>query len=229
MQHSIELAVLDISGTTVKDKGEITAAFAKAFTVKGHTIPEEKIAAVMGYKKTDAIQRLLEEFAEDKSVISKEYIDEIHRHFIDDLVNYYKNSGELEAMPYAEELFKFLKSNNIKVGLDTGFFSNITNVIIDRLDWLKNGQIDFVISSDEATAGRPHPYMIQELMKRANVSDSKKVIKVGDTAVDIKEGRSAECLLTIAVATGKSYTRHQLELYQPDYIIDSLQELPSLL
>jgi len=229
MQHSIELAVLDISGTTVKDKGEITAAFAKAFTVKGHTIPEEKIAAVMGYKKTDAIQRLLEEFAEDKSVISKEYIDEIHRHFIDDLINYYKNSNELAAMPYAEETFEFLRNNNIKIGLDTGFFSDITNVIIDKLGWLKNGLVDFVISSDEAAGGRPHPYMIQELMKRANVSDTKKVIKVGDTAVDIREGQSAECLLTIGVTTGRSYTREQLELYKPDHIIDSLEQLPALL
>ena len=66
-------------------------------------------------------------------------------------------------------------------------------------------------------------------MKRTNVTDSKKVIKIGDTEVDIKEGRNAECLLTIAVTTGKSYTKEQLELYKPDYIIDSLQELPALL
>jgi hypothetical protein len=39
----------------------------------------------MGYKKTDAIQTLLEEFAEDKSVINKNYIDEMHQHFTDNL------------------------------------------------------------------------------------------------------------------------------------------------
>ena len=71
MKHSIQLAVFDISGTTVKDKGEITTAFEKTFQQKGYTIPKEKIAAVMGYKKTDAIQTLLEEFAEDKSVINQ--------------------------------------------------------------------------------------------------------------------------------------------------------------
>ncbi len=229
MQHPIELAVLDISGTTVKDKGEITAAFAKAFELEGYKIPEEKIAAVMGYKKTDAIKTLLEEFAEDKSVINEEYINLIHQNFIDDLIDYYKNSGQLEAMPYSEDTFEFLRKNNIKIGLDTGFFSDITNVIIEELGWLKNGLVDFVISSDEAAAGRPYPYMIQELMKRANITDPKKVIKVGDTEVDIKEGRNAQCLLTIAVTTGKSYTKEQLELYKPDYIIDSLRELPDLL
>lgn len=229
MKHSIELAVLDMSGTTVKDKGEITEAFRKTFEDKGYAIPEEKIAAVMGYKKTDAIKTLLEEFAEDKTVINETYINEMHQDFIDILIDYYKNSGKLEAMPYAEDTFEFFRKHNIKIGLDTGFFSDITNVIIERLGWLKNGLIDHVISSDETAAGRPYPYMIQELMKRTNVTDSKKVIKIGDTEVDIKEGRNAQCLLTIAVTTGKSYTKKQLELYKPDYIIDSLQELPALL
>lgn len=229
MKHKIELAVLDMSGTTVKDKGEITEAFRKAFEDKGYAIPEEKIAAVMGYKKTDAIKTLLEEFAEDKTVINETYINELHRDFIDSLIGYYKNSGELEAMPYAEDTFEFFRKNNIKIGLDTGFFSDITNVIIERLGWIKNGLIDHVISSDEAAAGRPYPFMIQELMKRTNVTDPKKVIKIGDTEVDIKEGRNAQCLLTIAVTTGKSYTKEQLELYKPDFIIDSLQELPALL
>jgi phosphonatase-like hydrolase len=229
MKHAIELVVLDMSGTTVKDKGEITEAFAKTFSEKGYTISSEKIAAVMGYKKTDAIRTLLEEFAPDKSVITEDHINQMHEFFIDNMIDYYKNSGELEAMPYAEETFSFLKNNNIKIGLDTGFFSNITNVIIEQLGWLKNGLIDFVVSSDEVAEGRPQPFMIQELMHRANVTDTKKVIKIGDTEVDIKEGRNAHCLFTMAVTTGKSFTREQLELYQPDYVIDSLKELPALL
>jgi phosphonatase-like hydrolase len=229
MKHAIELVVFDMSGTTVKDKGEITEAFAKTFNEKGYTISSEKIAAVMGYKKTDAIRTLLEEFARDKSVITENYINQMHDFFIDNMIDYYKNSGKLEAMPYAEETFSFLKNNNIKIGLDTGFFSNITNIIIEQLGWLKNRLIDFVISSDEVAEGRPQPFMIQELMHRANVADPKKVIKIGDTEVDIKEGRNAHCLFTIAVTTGKSYTREQLELHQPDYVIDSLKELPDLL
>lgn len=228
MKHNIELAVFDISGTTVKDKGEITAAFEKTFQQKGYSIPKQKIAAVMGYKKTDAIQTLLEEFAPDKSVINKDYINAMHDFFVENMINYYATTTELEPLPYVLETFKFLKDNNIKIGLDTGFFSAITNVVVDRLGWLKNNLIDFVISSDEAKEGRPQPYMIQQLMKRANVSDTKKVIKVGDTEVDVREGRNADCLFTIAVTTG-AYTRENLALHQPDFIIDSMKELAGLL
>ncbi len=228
MQHSIELAVFDISGTTVKDKGEITEAFEKTFQQKGYNIPKEKIAAVMGYKKTDAIQTLLEEFAEDKSVINTDYINAMHDFFIKNMIEYYSTTNQLEPLPYVLNTFQFLKENNVKIGLDTGFFSDITNVVIDRLGWLKNNVVDFVISSNEAKEGRPQPYMIQELMKRANVTDPKKVIKVGDTEVDVREGINANCLFSIAVTTG-AYTREQLALHNPDFIIDSLQELPALL
>ncbi|MEP6684379.1 MAG: HAD hydrolase-like protein [Parafilimonas sp.] len=228
MKHSIALIVFDISGTTVKDNGEITAAFEKTFQQKEYTIPKEKIAAVMGYKKTDAILKLLEEFAEDKSVINEKYINEMHDFFIENMINYYTTSTELEPLPYVMQTFQFLKNNNIKIGLDTGFFSDITNVVVDRLGWLKNNVIDFVISSNEVKEGRPQPFMIQELMKRANVTDSKKVIKVGDTEVDVREGRNAGCLFSIAVTTG-AYTKEQLQLHQPDFIIDSMQQLRGLL
>lgn len=228
MQHSIELAVFDISGTTVKDKGEITNAFEETFRQKGYNIPKEKIAAVMGYKKTDAIKTLLIEFAEDKSVISENYIDDMHGFFIDNMIDYYATTRALETLPYAVETFEYLKSNNVKIGLDTGFFSDITNVVIDRLGWLKNNLIDFVISSNQVKEGRPQPYMIYELMNRADVNDPKKVIKVGDTEVDVREGINANCLYSIAVTTG-AYSREKLALYHPDFIIESLRELPGLL
>lgn len=228
MKHNIQLAVFDISGTTVKDNGEITEAFQNTFKQKGYNITADKIAAVMGYKKTDAIQTLLQEFAEDKSVINESYINEMHAYFIKEMIDYYKTTNDLKALPYVEETFDFLKKNNVKIGLDTGFYNDITDVVVERLGWLKNKMVDYVISSNQAKEGRPQPYMIQELMKQANVSDPKKVIKTGDTEVDINEGRNADCLFSIAVTTG-AYKKEELVLHHPDFIIDSMQQLPALL
>ncbi len=228
MKYNIKLAVFDISGTTVKDNGEITEAFQNTFQQKGFNIPAEKIAAVMGYKKTDAIRNLLEIFSTDKSVISEAYINEMHANFIADMISYYKTTNDLKPLPNVEETFDFLKKNNVKIGLDTGFFNDITDVVVERLGWLKNKMIDFVISSNQVQEGRPQPYMIQELMKRANVSDPKTVIKTGDTEVDINEGRNADCLFSIAVTTG-AYKREELVLRRPDFIIDSMRELQDLL
>jgi phosphoglycolate phosphatase-like HAD superfamily hydrolase len=70
--------------------------------------------------------------------------------------------------------------------------------------------------------------MIQAIMQQFGISDASKVVKVGDTEVDILEGRSAGCGMVIAVTTG-AYTQEQLTIYEPDFIIDSLQELPELI
>jgi len=50
------------------------------------------------------------------------------------------------------------------------------------------------------------------------------VLKVGDTEVDVEEGRSSACGKVVSVTTG-AYTREQLQSYGPDFIIDDLREL----
>lgn len=99
---------------------------------------------------------------------------------------------------------------------------------MERLQWLQQGLVDDYIASDEVEEGRPGPYMIQTLMKRAGLNDPKQVIKIGDTEVDVNEGRNADCALVIAVTTG-AFSKEQLEPYSPDYIIDDLSELPALI
>lgn len=93
-----------------------------------------------------------------------------------------------------------------------------------KLSWKNNPLIDATICSDEVPQGRPAPFMIQTLMEQLGVDDASKIVKVGDTEVDVLEGRNAACGLVVSVTTG-AYTRNQLETYHPDHIIDSLSEL----
>ena len=88
--------------------------------------------------------------------------------------------------------------------------------------------IDEYIASDEVEKGRPEPFMIQELMQRTGIEDPKEVVKIGDTEVDINEGRNAGCVLVVAVTTG-AFSKEQLEEYNPDYILDDLSQLPALI
>ncbi|MEP6845197.1 MAG: HAD-IA family hydrolase [Panacibacter sp.] len=228
MNNSIKLVVFDIAGTTVKDNGEIATAFHDAMKEKGYDIPHEKIYPLMGYKKTEAIRMILQEYESDVAGITAEYINYIHDRFVELMVEYYTHTDQLQPLPHAEEMFAWLRARGIKVGLDTGFSTQITNVIIDRLGWLKDGKVDYVICSNEVPAGRPHPYMIQKMMEAAGIADPKQVIKIGDTEVDINEGKNAGCLYSIAITTG-AFTREALQPYTPDFIIDDLQELVEII
>jgi phosphonatase-like hydrolase len=178
----------------------------------------------MGFRKMDAIAQLLEKFAPDQKD-EEVLIDRIHTHFIDKMIEFYRSDETLAPLPHVEPVFTSLKRLGIKIALNTGFTRSITDTILHRLRWDdRSPLIDQVICSDEVARGRPHPDMIQALMDKLGVESAARVVKVGDTEVDVEEGRNAGCGKVVSVTTG-AYTREQLQPYQPDFIIDDLAEL----
>lgn len=221
----IKLAVFDIAGTTVEDNNAVATAFRKAFELYGYTVSDEEVKPLMGYKKPVAIKMMLEKMGMDADEV---LVDDIYREFEIEMMDHYENSPNIKPMPGAEEVLSQLKEKGIAITLNTGFSKKIADTIMERLQWLQQGLVDDYIASDEVEEGRPGPYMIQTLMKRAGLNDPKQVIKIGDTEVDVNEGRNADCALVIAVTTG-AFSKEQLEPYSPDYIIDDLSELPALI
>lgn len=222
---SLRLAVFDIAGTTIADNSAVAKAFCKAFDMYGYKISEKEIAPLMGYKKPVAIRTMLESIGVDAS---ENLVDDIHREFEIEMVDLYEYSPDVKAMPGAESMFLKLKEKGIRVALNTGFSRVIADTILSRMQWKERGLVDDWIASNEVEQGRPHAFMIQTLMERAGIDDPKEVVKIGDTEVDVNEGRNAGCALVIAVTTG-AFDRANLEPYAPDYIIDSLDELPALI
>jgi phosphonatase-like hydrolase len=221
MQKAFQLAVFDIAGTTVKDRDYVAIAFIEAFQHYGIDLQVKEISPLMGFKKTEAIEKVL---FEKKVVYSLNMIEDIHNHFVNAMVSFYTNAHEVEPLPGAEEIFSFLHEQGIHVVLNSGFPKVVVDAIVDRLGWMEKGLIDGYIASDEVEMGRPYPIMIHQLMKQFGVESPAAVMKIGDTMVDIQEGRMAACGLVLAVTTG-AYTRSQLAEYTPDHILDSLDEI----
>ncbi len=222
---SIKLVVCDIAGTTVVDKDFVSVAFIEAFLEEGIDLDPLEIKPLMGFKKTEAIMQVLNN-------IGMEYNDtvvmRIHDNFERIMIRFYSNSNEVEGLPGVEEFFDFCRENGTLVALNSGFPRKIVDVIMDRMGWVENGQVALTIASDEVAAGRPSPLMIQQLMEKLGIQNSSEVLKVGDTMVDIQEGRNAECGKVIGITTG-TYSREQLEVYAPDHIIDNLLDLKRFL
>ena len=178
-----------------------------------------------GLKKTSAIKIILEKLGVDAI---DSLIEKIHEDFISSITCYYRTSPDVIVAPGAEEMFIWLKEKEIRVTLNTGFSKEVADAIVDRFQWMQRGLIDEYISSDEVREGRPRPFMIQQLMKNAEIKNTNEVAKIGDTVVDIEEGRNAGCGLVIGITTG-ALSRKQLELSNPDYVIDRLSELKTLI
>lgn len=226
--QKIQLVVFDMAGTTVADKGNVATAFMEACRMHGHDVATEDVNSVMGFRKKDAIRMLLERRMSRRKEDIEQEIENIHESFLSNMISFYQNDPDLHPLPYAESVFGTLKKQGIRVALNTGFTKGITDTILSRLGWNTNVMIDHVISSDEVPEGRPHPYMIRSIMEALGIKDAALVAKVGDTQVDIEEGRNAGCGLVISVTTG-AYTREQLENFKPDHIIDTLKDVPAII
>ncbi|MEH6422233.1 HAD family hydrolase [Pseudomonas sp. CGJS7] len=214
------LALFDIAGTTVSDPGFVAQAFVGAMSAAGHPIDHEACRPLMGYPKPLAIARLLGERADEATVQA------IHQDFVQRMLVCYREWPGIEPLPGAESTFALLRANGIKVALNTGFSRDIADAIVERLGWAE--RIDALIASDEVAEGRPAPHMARALMQRFSIDDPAQLVKIGDTEVDIGEGRSAQAGLVVSITTG-AFSRAELEPYRPDRIIDSLFELPALL
>lgn len=89
-------------------------------------------------------------------------------------------------------------------------------------------QIDALITSDDVVNGRPNPDMIQMAMAKFGITDPAQVLKAGDSEIDIMEGKNSGCAITVGVLSG-AQNREQLEVANPDYILNNVMEIESIL
>ncbi|WP_031530623.1 HAD-IA family hydrolase [Dyadobacter crusticola] len=222
----IELVVFDMAGTTVRDKNFVGIAFQEAMKSQGYDISIQDINPLMGYEKPLAIRMMLEVQESDQTKITEELIGQIHTRFVDEMIRFYSTTQELAPLPNVEETFKTLRSEGIKIALNTGFSRDIAEVIVERLGWAK--KIDMLVASDEVQSGRPFPDMINKIISELNITSAAQVAKVGDTEVDINEGINAGCKYVIGVTTG-AFTREELLPYNPTHVIDDIADVVKII
>jgi phosphonatase-like hydrolase len=234
----IKLVVFDMAGTTIKDNKEVESCFSQACSQTGLLVSEDRILALQGYSKIEVFRKLWDEKIGTEHPEYEENVFTSYDYFCDVLEFHYKNSPIAPTI-FCLETFKYLRENNIKIALTTGFYRNVSNIILEKLGWL-NGLnkdylnvsntaiIDFSICSDEVFSGRPEPFMIFKAMKMFGISDPSEVINVGDTPVDLESGRNAKVGFNLAIING-THTREQLQDFENDGLLNNISELKNFI
>ena len=93
------------------------------------------------------------------------------------------------------------------------------------MGWVVGKEYDVLVTASDVECGRPNPDMILLAMQLSGITDAGCVAKVGDSAIDILEGKNAGCGFTAGVTSG-AQTREQLETAEPDLVVDALHQLP---
>ncbi len=227
-----------MAGTTVQDKKEVETCFARACAETGLNVSGERILALQGYSKIEVFKLLWEEKIGQTHPEYEENVVYSYDYFRMILEDHYR-SHDIFPTEGCLEIFDFLRRNNIKIALTTGFYRKVTNIILEKLGWLEGLEYNYVntsgkaiidvsIASDEVNKGRPEPYMIQKAMKLMGISDPFDVINIGDTPSDLKSGIRAGCRLSLGVTNG-THTREQLKFLRNDGLLGSLQEMKAII
>lgn len=223
-----QLIVFDLAGTTVKDNRDVHRVLQSAMRKHGVEISMKDANDVMGIPKPVAIHDLLMLRYSGVEPVTKEWVNKIHHDFVGEMVEFYKTDASVEEKPFVSDTFRKLKSKGLKIAVNTGFDRLITDALLARLEWRENQLIDYSVTSDEVKHGRPYPDMILKLMADAQVKEHKKVIKVGDTSSDVKEGQNAGCGMVVGVTSG-AFTAEELERDEPDFLIHDVNEILDLI
>ena len=222
---AIELVIFDMAGTTVNDEDGVNRSVRAALEHVGISVTRDAVNQVMGIPKPIALTKLIEDSPKPELIAQ---LDAIHDDFVRRMIRFYQSDPSVHEIAGAGETFRKLRAAGIKVALDTGFTRNIVDVLLERLGWKGGGVLDATVTSDEVPRGRPHPDMIQKLMRDLGVSDASRVAKVGDTPSDLEEGQAAGCGMVIGVTQG-SHTAEQLKPHKHTHLVGTVVEVPALL
>lgn len=256
MTTQIEGVIFDWAGTTV-DFGCFAPVnvFLTVFKNADVEATLEEAREPMGMLKIDHIRTMLQ-----MPRIDAKWQEVYGRPFTEEDVNSLYEQFESQLMlslaeyttPIKDvlETVEWLRTNNIKIGSTTGYTKEMMEVVVPEAK-KKGYSPDYLVTpTDLANFGRPYPYMIFENMRHLQLSNVKKVVKVGDTASDIKEALHAG-VWAVGVIIGSSemgvsekeyqqltidqqqqlieITRRKFESYGAHYTIETMQELPQII
>ncbi|MEM8896065.1 MAG: HAD hydrolase-like protein [Bacteroidota bacterium] len=221
----IRAVVFDMAGTTI-DEGDIVYQSVKnALRLFGFEFSLDQVTLeIGGMSKREGIEKLLNEYYPGRS--SEILVAKIFNAFIHGLEERYTTDTSIVEMPGASALFTWLKSEGIKVALNTGYSRSTVDILVNRMNWSQKNLIDFTIASDEVERGRPEPFMINEITSVFEIEPAN-IAKVGDTISDINEGHNAGCAVVVGITSPK-YDRDALLGIGATHTIEHLSELKAL-
>ena len=221
----IAMVVFDMAGTTVDEGNVVYRTLHKAIEKVCPSVSFEDVLKLGAGK--EKLQAIRETLSGSNISLNEATIQGIFKDFLGLLDIAYAN---LIVVPTnnTERLFNELRTKDIKVVLNTGYNTVTAISLLNKLNWVKGVQYDLLVTSSDVSNNRPMPDMILYAMDKLDITDASTVIKVGDSTIDIEEGRNAGCKYNIGVTTG-AHTKAQLESANPDYIFDNIYDVVSVL
>ena len=224
-RNTIELAVLDMGGTTINEAGAVEDSFAAGIDAAHLAQSSEQreqmmryVGTTMGRSKIDVFTHLANG-APGEARTANEAFEEHLRALL--------SAGRITPIPEADDAIRELQDMGIKVALATGFSRDIQHLILEHLGW--QTLADFTVTRQEAGRGRPAPDMPLTALLHTKTTCVQHMLVCGDTVSDMLSGIRAGAGRVVGVESGTTHTAEQLRDAGATDIIATVADLPTLL
>ncbi len=219
----IELAVIDLAGTLVRDDGAVEGAFLDALRTVGEIGDEpvdpaisDTIVGAMGRSKIVVFRELLRDDARAQAAnraFEAAYSARIA-------------AGETTALPTAETALDMLAENGVRVAVTTGFSAETRDQLLASLGWSE--RVALALSPSGELRGRPAPDLVLAAALRLRVDDVRQVAVAGDTTNDLLAGHRAGAGIVAGVLSG-AHDREALETAPHTHIVETIGDVAELI
>lgn len=206
---NIKLLIFDLDGTLVDAYQAIIKSF--NYTMQRLNLQIQSpliIRRAVGWGD----ENLLRPFVDKKRLSSALSI--YRRHHRKTIV---KNSRLFKK---ARQTLNYLQNKGYKLAVASNRPTRFSWLLIKGLKL--DGYFDYVLCADRLRYIKPHPQILNKIIKRFKVLP-REAVYVGDMAIDVQAGRRAK-VKTIIVTTGSS-NKQEIRRERPYRIIDKISDL----
>ncbi len=208
--RQFDLIAFDWDGTLYDSTKVIVRCIQRAVVDVGGALPTEQAAAyVIGMSLAQALARAAPDVPPEKY----EELGQRYRH------HYYRQQNDLSLFEGTLAMLHELKARHHWLAVATGKSRRGLDEVLQAQEM--HGLFDGSRTADE-TAGKPHPLMLEELMREFG-ADPGRTLMIGDTTHDLEMARNAGC-----AAVGVSYGAHAPDTFHelgPLHIAHSMADL----
>ncbi len=216
----IKLVIFDMAGTAVNENNLVYKTLQQSLNDFDYLINLDQVLALgAGMEKRDAIEKLMKTI--DKKV-DQQSVDQVFQHF-NLLLNVKYETAPMHLFPGTKDAMDYLRANGILIAFNTGYKRETALNILDRIDVKIGVHIDMLATADQVANARPAPDMIDLISNKMQIPVSH-ILKVGDSKIDVEEGRNAGVAYSLGVSTG-AHSVDQLMEALPDKILSDMSEL----
>ena len=211
--ENIKLIIFDLDGTLVNAYAAIGNSFNYVMRKLGlKTQSVNFIRSLVGHGDADLL----------KSYVPKADLERT--------LSLYRKHHETSLLrntylyPAVKRLLRDLKAQGYKLAVASNRPSKFSQILLEHLKI--GGFFDYVLCADQAGQAKPHPKMLNKIVKRFGLKKAQ-VLYVGDMVVDAQAGKRAK--INTVIVTGGSSSKRDIQSEQPFKTISAINLLKELL